>query len=130
MKNTLLKQYPVSNCINNANYTLTQITDDYNLGIDGKGYLECYCSASISQTLYQVFPNGQQLCKEWLQNKLNFFGITFIAIFSVLFINMIMEFIFKALSKFERHRTVTELLGSTVIKIFFAQYLNTVTYYV
>lgn len=49
-----------------------------------------------------------------------------IAVVSIMAINVAIIYIFKSFSKFEKHEIISDEYNSRVLKIFFAQFLNTV----
>lgn len=126
-KTEFYKKYPTIDCTGKSP-TMAEVSIDYNLGDLATGLLQCYCEADITNRLNDVFAdsNGDKLCLTWLQDKALTYTLTLAIVFGVLCINYIMQYLYSRLSKFEKHKSLTEQLGSRVMKVFIAQFLNTV----
>lgn len=106
---------------------MAEAADDYNLGQYQTGLLGCYCSKDIFSRINDVFTsvNNEKLCYQWFMDKLTEMTITFAIVFGVLVVNYGIQFIFQALSKFEKHSTLNKQISQRVLKTFVAQFLNT-----
>nr|BAK01125.1 predicted protein [Hordeum vulgare subsp. vulgare] len=124
-KNEFKKNFPTVDCGDYGDVTIDEAAKDYALGQYQVGKLECYCSDDLVGRLYDIFPNNQTLCVTWFNNKLIETSVTFAIVFIVLVINYGVQFVFQALSKFEKHSTLNNQLATRVIKTFAAQFLNT-----
>jgi len=92
------------------------------LGVNGVGKLECYCR-QFSLTNSFDYP-----CRDWAVDRLVMTALPFVIVFVVLIINVILQYVFKFLSSFEKHRSASSEIVSKIMKIFVAQALNTVTF--
>lgn len=105
-----------------------------------KGFLECYCRKLLLSNYDEKFPlaNNDMLCTEWALKKSISVLLSFTAAFVIVLINLLIKSIFTGyfffgnkiyfgleLSKFERHRLKSRETTSRMMKIFFAQFLNT-----
>jgi len=70
----------------------------------------------------ELFNN---VCREWTIQKLAKNALPFLVVVAIITINFALQYVFKLLSKFERHESISSESTSRVIKIFFAQFLNT-----
>lgn len=65
------------------------------------------------------------MCRDWAFDRYKTIALPFIIVFAIIITNFVMQYIFKALATFEKHRVATTELSSRVLKIFVAQFLNT-----
>ena len=91
-----------------------------NAGANSVGLLECYCRFDIGR----AFKDG--LCKSWIIDKIESNGLPFVIVIAIIFINYLLQYVFRFLSSFEKHRSSTSESVSRILKIFVAQGLNTV----
>jgi len=90
------------------------------LGVNGVGKLECYCRQ------FSITDSFEYPCKDWALDRILMTGLPFVIVFVVLIINIILQYVFKFLSSFEKHRSASSESVSKILKIFVAQALNTV----
>ncbi len=90
------------------------------LGSFGVNKLECYCR-QFSLTSSFNYP-----CTDWALDKVAMAALPFAIVFGVIVINIILQYVFKMLSSFEKHRSASSEMVSKIMKIFIAQALNTV----
>jgi hypothetical protein len=124
VKNSYYAKYPNPNC-QDLNPTINDVIEDYPQGARGIGLLECYCLTDFPSRLHTQFGSAGTLCVGWLEDKSQETAIGLLVIFIVVAVNFVIQVLFRALSTFEKHRTITEQLASRILKIFFAQFLNT-----
>ena len=128
-KTDFYKKYPTVNC-DGRDPTKEQVVTDFNQGSLSIGLLQCYCTIDITGRLYDEFSGvndgNSQLCFTWLTDRALTYSLTFLIVFGVISINYLVQWLFSNLSKFEKHKSLTEQLSSRVIKVFIAQFLNTV----
>ena len=126
-KTDFAAKYPTIDCTD-LDPTISEVSTDYNKGTFQKGYLQCYCLNDLVGRLYTVFPDSdnEQLCFSYLKARVLTYSLTFAIVFGVIIINYIVQFLFNTLSQFEKHATLTDQLGSRVIKVFIGQFINTV----
>lgn len=94
------------------------------------GYLACYCSKRFVSSGFKItneeFPGGEKLCNDWITS----FGITnglMIGIVGIVSVtNLVICYLLAAITRFERHHSVTNELVSETLKILIAQFINSV----
>jgi len=125
-KNQFKNKFPSIDCTN-EDPTISEAVEDYKLGDYQAGYLQCYCSKDWFGRLNTVFTDyyNEKLCYDLFQDKVLAEGITFAIVFVVLVINYGVQFVFRILSKFEKHSTLNQELAQRVLKTFVGQFLNT-----
>lgn len=89
------------------------------MGASAIGLLECYCRYDTKRQF------NEEICREWAWDRYKTIALPFVIVFAIILTNFIMQYIFKALASFEKHRNATTELSSRVLKIFVAQFLNT-----
>jgi hypothetical protein len=109
---------PTKDCSGYTGITKAQAEADMELGVNGQGLLECYCRAHASQAF--SYP-----CTDWSLNRIFIAAIPFVIVFAIIIINFILQYVFKFLSSFEKHRSQSSESVSKILKIFVAQALNT-----
>ncbi len=109
---------PTKDCSGYSDITKAQAEADMELGVNGQGLLECYCRAHASQAF--SYP-----CTDWSLNRIFIAAIPFVIVFAIIIINFILQYVFKFLSSFEKHRSLSSESVSKILKIFVAQALNT-----
>lgn len=125
-KNEFKSKYPSIDC-SGEDPTITQAVDDYKLGDYQTGLIQCYCAKDWIGRIDVVFTDyyNEKLCYNLFEYKVLTEGITFAIVFVVLVINYGVQFVFRILSKFEKHSTLNQELAQRVLKTFVGQYLNT-----
>jgi len=105
---------PTKDCSGYDDLTEAEARVDSQLGADSEGLVECFCRADSSRQFNVDF------CTDWAFDYYLNYSLPFVIVFAVIFTNFMMQFIFKALASFERHRSISSELSSRVIKIFVA----------
>lgn len=111
---------PDKDCTGYSSITLEQAKTDSALGDQAQGLLECYCRADPQRQI------KISECVEWAFNRYLSISLPFIIVFAIIITNFIMQFVFRSLAAFEHHFYETTKMSSKAIKIFIAQFLNTV----
>lgn len=126
-KTDFYQNNPIIDCTS-KNPTIAEVSADYNLGSLATGLLQCYCERDITGRLNTVFPDSgnKKLCLTWLEDRALTYTLTYAVVFGVIVINYLVQFLFSTLSRFEKHKSMTDQIGSRVLKVFVAQFLNTV----
>ena len=108
--------------------------------LDGKGtyplstVVGCYCLNVLKEYVSEhgVFSGASKaqtdegdLCIDSLTNYVASQSLLIVAALSVVFINVVLQRVLKALARFERHATVSHEQLSMTFKVFLAQLLNT-----
>lgn len=125
-----------SNVITYADVQFDQYWQYYNKTDYGSnGYLLCYCEQIDYDKGYQAMNSYEFLdpttgtptrsCFNLHSNNLESIGITYLATFIVVGINLILSVALRALVKFESWGSYTGEIISLSIKLFVAQYANT-----
>jgi len=107
-------------CSGYSNLSEQEVESDMARGSDAVGLLECYCR-NISTLNF--FVGG--ICQSWVNQRLITNALPFVVVAAVIITNYGLQYVFKLLSTFERHQSISSESTSRVIKIFVAQLLNT-----
>jgi hypothetical protein len=110
---------PTQDCSVFTGLTQADAEADKAKGPDATGALECFCRADVKRQV------EIDVCRDWAIDTYLNKSLPFLIVFAIIFTNLIMQFIFRALASFEKHRNATSELSSRVMKIFIAQFLNT-----
>ena len=126
-KTDFAAKYPTIDCTS-LNPTVSEVSEDYNKGTLQKGLLQCYCLENFFERINTEFPDSDNatLCLTYFGDRVLTYSLTFAIVFGVIIINYIVQYLFNALSQFEKHKTLTEQIGSRVLKVFIGQFINTV----
>ncbi|OQR90366.1 transmembrane protein [Thraustotheca clavata] len=95
--------------------------------------LKCYCEPALTKAikLYGYIEGPRKMynyelpCQEYLQQYLSKNAALFLAAGTVIVVNLFLQTILRAFADFERHVSESERTSAMVIKLFFAQLLNT-----
>ncbi|EQC29806.1 hypothetical protein SDRG_12352 [Saprolegnia diclina VS20] len=95
--------------------------------------LKCYCEPALERaiSLYgwldgpKKMYNYQLPCQEYLANYIRKNASLFLAAATVIVVNLVLQTILRAFADFERHVSESERASAMVLKLFFAQLLNT-----
>jgi hypothetical protein len=95
------------------------------------GYLNCYCQKRIEEygfgIVKEVFADSKKkLCEEWLSSYESANGFMTSIIFLINVINLVIAYIISALVKYEKSHNTNQALTSATLKIFIAQFINSV----
>jgi len=98
------------------------------------GFLNCYCQRRIKEfgfdIVKEVFAgSNKKLCEEWLSSYESTNGFILGIGFFINIINIVIAYIISALVKYEKPHCTNQALISGTLKIFIAQFVNTVTLY-
>ena len=107
-------------CSSYTNLTEQDVEDDIAKGSDAVGLQECYCRGLST---IDSFTNN--VCSDWATQRLITNALPFVVVAAVIITNYGLQYVFKLLSTFERHQSISSESTSRVIKIFVAQLLNT-----
>ncbi|CAK4616286.1 unnamed protein product [Aphanomyces euteiches] len=95
--------------------------------------LQCYCEPKLALAikLFGIIQGPKKMfqaelpCEGYLTNYLRKNGAIVLAASVVIIVNVFLTTILRAFGEFERHTSESELASALVIKLFFAQFLNT-----
>ncbi|KDO18285.1 hypothetical protein SPRG_16323 [Saprolegnia parasitica CBS 223.65] len=95
--------------------------------------LKCYCEPALERaiSLYGWLDGPKKMysyqlpCQEYLSNYVKKNASLFLAAATVIVVNLVLQMILRAFADFERHVSESERASATVLKLFFAQLLNT-----
>lgn len=95
------------------------------------GYLVCYCSRQIKKfgfgIVNEVFSTSKRkLCSEWLHSYESANGFTIGIVFLIIVSNVVIGYFVGSMGEFERSHTASKALASGTLKIFVAQFVNSV----
>jgi len=105
---------PTKNCTGFENLTSEEVEADNELGSNSQGLVECYCREEFSRRL----TDG--ICQDWAFDYYMQRTLPFLAVLAVVLANFFIQFLFRALASFEKHRNKTTEFSSRVVKIFMA----------
>eukprot|EP00347_Sterkiella_histriomuscorum_P006063 403354206 len=103
---------------------------DYNQPEENRrGMMHCFCLkkyTSYGKTVQDYrFSDGQFYCSEWYTLYMNRNNYVYYAAFAISIVNIMIKFIIKKVSLFQRMHTLTEILENTTMKMFTFQIFNT-----
>lgn len=87
------------------------------------GFVDCYCRNHLLGTLndyYNTNAGPTRLCLNYAFNRSLVMLYPALIAFVIVIINMVMVFIFRLLSEFEKHKLFSQELASRVLKVFIA----------
>ncbi|KAJ1418322.1 hypothetical protein B484DRAFT_400519, partial [Ochromonadaceae sp. CCMP2298] len=87
---------------------------------DNEDMLGCYCD---QLSTYQ--QGRDSLCRNYLRQSVQAQTFTYFASFVVLLVNVLIEYVLKALSSFEKHNSEDARGKSTFLRLFILKYINT-----
>ncbi|KAL4456640.1 hypothetical protein ABPG74_000747 [Tetrahymena malaccensis] len=133
-KQDLMQQYPSVDCSNpifdnidsDQGKKLVEYENNQPSGTVKVGYIYCYCKTQINEifsgSLSQPYKG---ICNDWLTSYTLSQFLPYAAVLCIVVINVIIQFLFQALSQFEKHKLLDDQLKSFIIKTFVAQFINT-----
>ncbi|CAD8179160.1 unnamed protein product [Paramecium octaurelia] len=124
-KTDFQQKYPSINCNNKIYDNITELQvqqeiDDEN-SIAIKGYVECYCKPKIND----IFQGDYEICQDWVKQYTFQQSLPWIIVAGLIGVNVLIQYIFIFLSKWEKHLMISEEYSSRILKIFLGQFLNT-----
>lgn len=84
------------------------------------GLSHCYCSQLTISDQAQ-----EDLCRDYLQSKLQSFLMSYGAGFLVVFMNSFFKWLMDKAGSFERHQSMDEMETSVMVRVFLLKFLNT-----
>jgi len=85
--------------------------------------VDCWCAVRGVQKIAEL--DAGSTCSDWLTDQGKAFGISYVASFIVVGINVIANFIFMTCARAERHHSVSSMNTSMMLKLASAQIINT-----
>lgn len=120
-QNQLFSQYNYGiDC--NVLYTSSQLsTFNTNLGASSSSYLTCICKTS---SVFDLTSNNNSYCSTWRSQYILYLTIPLLISLGIVVYNIIVSYIFKAFSKFEKHEFVANEQLSYTLKRAFVLIMN------
>ncbi|EAR88902.2 transmembrane protein, putative (macronuclear) [Tetrahymena thermophila SB210] len=133
-KQDIMQQYPSVDCSNpifnniqsDQGKNLVVLEDNQSSGTVKVGYIYCYCKTQINEIFSGSLDQPyKSICNSWLTSYTLSQFLPYAAVLCIVVINVIIQFLFQALSQFEKHKLLDDQLKSFIIKTFIAQFINT-----
>jgi hypothetical protein len=114
-------------------YTVDQIKTEYesDIPLQNKVLTYCFCLNTLYNDGYQAtsgykFPNTTTTpCSDWLSSYFKYNSINMLLIATIPLINIFLSGFLRAVTSFEKNKTLTEDMMSNMWKIFTLQFINT-----
>jgi hypothetical protein len=130
----LSKEFNINVDCTFVEYTVDSIKtefEDSNIPVRNKIMTYCFCLNSLYNKGYQetstyTFPSTtENPCQDWLNSYLKYNSINMILIATIPVTNIFLTMFLRAVTSYEKNKTLTEDMMSNMWKIFSLQFINT-----
>ena len=128
-KNAFREEWVRTDCTLSKYSFMTEadVSTDYNLK-SKEGFVECYCKLDPIGLSTKVFPlsNNAKICSEWLDKKYNDFLFSVEMAAFIVLVNNLFRIIFNFFGDWDKFEYFSQELTVRVLRIFAAQFINTI----